>query len=274
MQRLIAILQIKSRNEKDFKLWLNWYIDFIKCDLIYILNDNSLIDLNEYICDVQIPIIHLQMKNIDISEYRGDIKQLANLKFIIDNYIFNKNDLLITPDCDEFWWYNKNHFNSFKECINFKMNDMMTNCLCVPWILMNNNTYLKFRTDNYINTFLYRNTLPVVEHKSVIKFIHQIDGDIHNLYRDSKSITEFDKNYSFQSIPDYSNDLRLYHFRYTTIEEFEFKKCETISNKKMPKYFSNDNFENQIINGIYQNRDYNILDLTLINELKSLTIIK
>lgn len=269
MQKLIAILQIKSRNFKDFKLWLDWYLKFLQCDKVIILDDDSLFDLTKlfFLYDNN-KIIYLKMNELNLSRY-NDIRQVSNLKYIFDNNYIQKNDIVFTPDDDEFWWYDKNNYNSFKTCIMHKMDILNTDCISVPWILMNNNVPLITRDKDLITTFLYRNTLEFVEHKSILKFNRQIDSNLHNLYKTNKSTTMIDKKYNYQSKTNYKDDIRCYHFRFTTIEEFKQKRLSTISSKTPRAYF-NDCFEKQIINGVNQNDNYNILDLTLYNELKNL----
>ena len=139
MQKLIAILQIKSRNFKDFKLWLDWYLKFLQCDKVIILDDDSLFDLTKlfFLYDNN-KIIYLKMNELNLSRY-NDIRQVSNLKYIFDNNYIQKNDIVFTPDDDEFWWYDKNNYNSFKTCIMHKMDILNTDCISVPWILMNNN---------------------------------------------------------------------------------------------------------------------------------------
>ena len=272
MQKIIAILQVKSQNFADFTLWLKWYLNFIKCDAIYIINDNSLFDLRK--------IIELfnQDKKINYFEH-NDLKNTnapgGNLQCKIYNEILNrikpnKDDIILIPDNDEFWWYDKTKYKSFNDCVNdYRIKLENPSALYVPWTLMRSKEILQSRkpTQNYFECFRYRTNIENCEHKPVMFYKGLIDTSFHCGYSDGKTITE-PTNLFYHSKCVYDLPLRCYHFRFTTVEEYANKRKEEISVKFCPRPYMKPDFSPQIFNGEDQNgNNYNIEDLTLLEAL-------
>lgn len=278
--KLYAILICKIFNTADFKLWLNWYINFIKCDHIYIINDNSSIDIKALVKPFENKITLLNLNEIEEIENKSDL-QTHTYNKIIFNYIKpNINDIIITPDSDEFWWYNYDKFTSFKKCISDEFDKINEETLLVANILMCNNYFLNSRSqeENFNDISKYRCNIVSAEHKPIIRFnnnkiIHFHLGTKSNHFLTNKHLW-LANFYGSGVLYDYH--LRLYHYRLTTIEEYNQKLINTlikyeITNGKrfymandindfMKKSYSNDNKEEDL--------KYNVLDLTINNTIQ------
>lgn len=268
MQKLIAILQIKSYNYADFLMWLKWYNDFIKCDEIYICDDESPYDLTQLINQVNPNIKYIKMKDLHTF---GPTRQIQNIEKIFTIANPNKNDIIILPDNDEFWWFDKNKFDSFKDCVNdYKIKLENPDAIYVPWTLMRSKEPMKHRkeTENFAECFQYRCNIKNCEHKPILFYKGHIDTSFHCGYKNGKTITE-PTNLYYHSKCVYDLPLRCYHFRFTTIDEYE-RKQDTPANKGKRRSYFNTTFLHQIFNGEDQNDKYDIKDLTVYETYRNL----
>ena len=222
-QKLYAILIIKSNNAEDFVMWLDWYEKFIKCDKIVIINDNSDIAIVNYInnYDNIILIDNLFSKDNQIENYNSVIQEI--LKPNID-------DIIIMPDFDEFWWYDTTKFNSFIECAMNEFIKFKTNSVCVPWTNMMCKDLLEERPwyiMNYNDLCKYRVNISITEIKPIILYNGKPFENVHHGLKDFKTITNINLDENKKGIifaeTDYTYYLRLYHYRITTILEYNNK---------------------------------------------------
>jgi len=273
MQKLIAILQIKSFNYADFLMWLKWYNDFIKCDDIYVCDDESSYDLKKLINFVNPNIHFIKMSSLDISnENKSFNKQQKNVNAILKIAKPEKDDIIILPDNDEFWWYDETKFSSFKDCVNdYRKKLGNVDAIYVPWTLMRSKEPMIHRekTQNYAECFKYRCNVSGCEHKSIMFYKGPIEISFHCGYVNGKTITA-PTNLYYHSKCVYDLPLRCYHFRFTTVEEFAFKRSCEISVKDKPRPYLKNDFLHQVFNGEDQNDKYEIEDLTVFNTYNKL----
>lgn len=276
--RLVAILQIRSHRFSDFAMWLNWYVNFIKCDEIYIVDDCSDYDITKLIelYNSNKNIFYYKSTDIDLSMEKK-FAPLFNRQQLVCNYVMshanlNENDIVLLPDDDEFWWYDTTKFSSFKECVLKENQRLQTSAIYVPWTLMRSRNVLTERPINasFAETFIYRTDIPVVEHKPILFYKGRIDTSFHNGYKDGKSITNVDKNFYYASTAAYNYHLRCYHYRFTTVKEFEIKRSSEISHQCKRPCFKGE-FLHQVMCGFDQNDKYEIQDTTVLNELKNIS---
>lgn len=271
-QKVISILQVKSRNYADLYMWLLWYNNYILCDEIYICDDSSLFDISKLIQIVNPNNHYIKMNDLDISHENPSFnKQQKNINAIFKLANPSKNDIIIIPDDDEFWWYDTIKYSSFKECVNaFRIKLKNPQALYVPWTLMRSKEIMNNRdkTKCFAECFQYRTNIDNCEHKPILFFNGPIDTSFHCGYKNGKTITN-ETNLYFHSKCKYDLPLRLYHFRYTTKEEYESKRNGEISYKYIRPYMQ-DIFEKQIHNNINQNDKYEIKDLSVFNVYKNL----
>jgi hypothetical protein len=272
MQKLIAILQIKSRNFADFHMWLKWYTTFLKCDQIYVCDDKSKYDIQKLMFLDAPKSIYLRMGDLDISNENPSFnRQQKNINAVLKMAKPNKDDVVILPDDDEFWWFDKNKYSSFIECVNaYRKKLGNPSALYVPWTLMRSKEVMQSRdkNKNFAECFQFRTTLDNCEHKPVLFYNGPIDSSFHCGYSNGKTITA-PTNLYYHSKCKYDEDLRCYHFRFTTVEEFNTKRMGEINYDHARPYFT-DQFLHQLSNGIDQNDKYDVQDLTVYNTFKSI----
>jgi len=271
-QKIIAILQIKSINFSDFALWLTWYINFIKCNDIYVVNDESLYDLKKVIslCDNGSKVHYFEHRDLKTTCAPGVNLQCKIYNELLTRIQPNKDDVILIPDNDEFWWYDNKKYSSFIECVNDYRNKLgLPSALYVPWTLMRSKNIMQCRrpSQNFFECFRYRTNIGNCEHKPVMFYKGLIDTSFHCGYSDGKTITE-PTNLFYHSKCIYNLPLRCYHFRFTTIDEYYFKRKEEISVKSTPRPYMSQSFSPQIFNGEDQNgNNYIIEDNTLVESL-------
>ena len=136
MPKVIAILQIKSKSYSDLYMWLTWYLYFIKCDAIYIV-DESLYDITRLIYLFETDkIIHIPRKTLPIQKNNGLNVQQNTINSILRLANLKKDDIILIPDDDEFWWYDTKMYNSFIDCVKEYRQKLSTDSILVPWTLM------------------------------------------------------------------------------------------------------------------------------------------
>ena len=274
MQKLIAILQIKSRRKFDFEMWLKWYIDFIKCDEIYICDDNSEYDLVEIIDRLKknTNVHYIKMNELDIShESKSFNRQQKNINVIFKLCKPNQNDIIILPDDDEFWWFNTSIYNSFKECVNDyrkRFNNILA--LYVPWTYMRSKEPLvrRDKQKNFAECFYYRSNINECPHKPILFYNGPLNTSFHCGYKEGKSITSIGSEF-FKSKCSYTENLRCYHFRFTTEEEFIEKRKGEISYNYARPYFTT-SFVHPINDGKTNEDKYDILDKTVLEQYEKI----
>lgn len=266
-QRLTAILQIKSRRFADFYMWLNWYVYFLKCDDIYICDDDSVYDITKMFSLINTCNIHyIKMRDLDISHERKDFnRQQKNINAILRICQPKINDIILLPDDDEFWWYDATKYKSFIECVNdyrIKLNN--TSALYVPWTLMRSKEVMHERpyNANFADAFQFRCNVTNCEHKPVLFYKGPIDTSFHCGYIDGKSITS-PSNLYYHSMCKYDEPLRCYHFRFTTVTEYAVKRLGEISIQNKPRSYLSAEFLHHKFNGQDQNDKYEIYDATV-----------
>ena len=273
MQKIIAILIIKSYNFADFTMWLKWYSNFIKCDEIVICDDNSIYDLKPIIQIINPQVKYFKRSELNYKNAPGiNNDQVKTYNYILQLISPNKDDIVILPDDDEFFWYDKNSFSSFKDCANYYRNKLHTNAVVVPWTLMSSNKIKNERKSNesFIDCFNYRTNIESCEHKPIMFYNGLINTTHHCGYNSFKSITESaNKKSLIFSKCVYDLPLRCYHYRFTTIKDYEMKmSCDVAEHVSRFKIGYSKDFTNFIKNGINQNSKYEIEDLTMKNEFK------
>lgn len=278
--QLYCILIVKTDNVEDFKLWVNWYIKFIKCDQIYIVNDSSEIDIQNIVQPYknQIKVIN-KAELIDRQDINDEQTYCYN-KLIAEYIKPNIDDFIIIPDLDELWWYDYNKFDCFKNCIDaeFKYNKNY-NSLLFAEILMSTNNYIynETRKENFALFSRYHTTMITCEHKPIIKYNQTPILSYHlgvKYYKAMGSILVWEDYLGCYVLYDYH--LRLYHYRLTTQEEFSKKfsnslvKNEIIDGKR---YFIKDNDIASFMQKVYYNQSadtllYNMLDTTVVDTIE------
>lgn len=238
-QNLYAILIIKGTNADDFNMWLTWYEKFIKCDNIIILNDNSELNISDYIKNYNNIVL--------INELYSKTNQITNYNIVISDVIKpNINDIIIIPDFDEFWWYDSSKFNSFKECVMHDFIKFKTHSLGVPWTNMMSKNLLQERPTNmnFNDLCKYRINVPYVEMKPIVLYNNEFYDSVHHGLKDFKAITSIDieggidNRHRLFANTIYDYYLRIYHYRITTIDEYNNKiktsliKQNLINNKR------------------------------------------
>ncbi len=264
MQKVIAILQTRSYNFADFMMWLKWYSNFIKCDEIYVCDDRSAYDLTQLIELVNPKVHYLKRENIDIKGIPGGNLQVRIYNAILNKIQPNKDDIIIIPDDDEFWWFDKNKYESFKDCVNdYRSKLDNASALFVPWTLMRSKEVMQSRpkSKNFAECFNYRNDIDNCEQKPVMFYNGLINTSFHLGYADGKTITE-KTNLWYHSKCKYDLPLRCYHYRFTTVEEYERKK-QSDAGTHQPRTNLGKDFLHHFENGIDQNDKYEILDETV-----------
>lgn len=275
MQKVIAILQIKGYNYSDFAMWLKWYTDFIKCDEIAICDDNSAYDLKQLIEIINPDVKYWKRQQLNFKNAPG----MNNDQVKIYNHILqlikpNKDDIILLPDDDEFFWYDTTKFSSFAECANFYRMKLNTDAVLVPWTLMRSKEIIQSRKlyENFADCFNFRTNIDSCEHKPIMFYKGLINTTHHNGYTNGKPITEFASNKSIIfSKCKYDLPLRCYHYRFTTIDDYKLKMSSDVA-MHIPRTqmgYSKD-FRNFVKNNINQNGSYDIEDLTVKNELAKL----
>lgn len=283
MHKLFAILHTKLYNLVDFNMWLKWYINYIKCDEIIIINDKSVVDINNFL-KIYKQInnnIKTNIKIVKAEECSNSIlnRQTNNYNYVIKNIMKpNYNDIIIIPDDDEFWWYDTSKFKNFKDCVIYEKNRLKTNCILVANILLCNNNYLEKREpfQNFNDISKFRCNLKMCENKPIIFYNNELLKFYHTGLSEHKFISNssyWDNHYGSEVL--YNHYLRLYHYRLTTNEEYKNKICfdantEEIKNNKR-KYMPNDiSLFMQTVYKNCKNLDYNIFDDTIDKEYKKL----
>ena len=270
IQNLYAILIIKGSNAADFIMWLNWYEKYIKCDKIIILNDNSELNIPDYIKDYDNIIL--------INELYSKTNQVDNYNIVISDIIKpNINDIIIIPDFDEFWWYDSFKFGSFKECVMHDFIKFKTHSLGVPWTNMMSKNLLPTRpmNMNYNDLCKFRINVAFIEMKPVILYDNNSFDSVHHGLKNFEAITttdvfEIDNRHKLFARTIYDYYLRLYHYRITTIDEYNNKiktsliKQNLINNKR---YYMDSNIEDYLTKS--KQFPY-MLDLTVDSTLKYL----
>jgi len=262
MQKIIALLQIKSYNFADFTMWLNWYTNFIKCNEIYICDDNSKYNLKNIINLINPNVKYYKRNELKFENFPtiDNNNQIKIYNCLLDIAKPNKDDIIIIPDEDEFWWYDTQKYKSFIDCANIFRNKLLTDAILVPWTLMRSKEIINKRNlkDCFCHCFNYRSNIENCEHKPILFYNGFINTNHHCGYKNSKSITESKENSIFSKC-NYNLPLRCYHYRFTTAEEFKLKmKCSVNNHKKRDNFNLNINFID-----IEQNKNYNILDKTI-----------
>lgn len=274
MQKLITILQIRGYNYADFYMWLNWYSKFIKCDEIWVCDDASSYDLRPLIELINPNIHYVKRNELDFGKFPGGNQQVKIYNCILAKANPNKDDIIICPDDDEFWWFDQNKFNSFKDCVNdYRSKLGNTKALLVPWTLMRSKEVMQNRkqTECFAECFTYRADIDNCEHKPVMFFDGFINTSFHNGYTEARTITE-PVNLWYHSKCKYDLPLRCYHFRFTTVEEYERKKSSDAGTHQ-PRTNLGKDFLHHYENGIDQNDKYEIEDLTVKETLSCLDMI-
>jgi hypothetical protein len=270
IQNLYAILIIKGTNAADFNMWLTWYEKFIKCDKIIILNDNSELNISDYIKNYNNIVL--------INELYSKTNQIDNYNIVISDIIKpNINDIIIIPDFDEFWWYDSFKFNSFKECVMHDFIKFKTHSLGVPWTNMMSKNLLATRPENmnYNDLCKFRINVAFIEMKPVILYDNNDFDSVHHGLKNFETITttdvfEIDNRHKIFARTIYDYYLRLYHYRITTIDEYNDKiktsliKQNLINNKR---YYMDSNIEDYLTKS--KQFPY-MLDLTVDSTLKYL----
>ena len=270
IQNLYAILIIKGTNAADFNMWLTWYEKFIKCDKIIILNDNSELNISDYIKNYNNIVL--------INELYSKTNQIDNYNIVISDIIKpNINDIIIIPDFDEFWWYDSFKFNSFKECVMHDFIKFKTHSLGVPWTNMMSKNLLATRPENmnYNDLCKFRINVAFIEMKPVILYDNNDFDSVHHGLKNFETITttdvfEIDNRHKMFARTIYDYYLRLYHYRITTIDEYNDKiktsliKQNLINNKR---YYMDSNIEDYLTKS--KQFPY-MLDLTVDSTLKYL----
>ena len=269
-QNLYAILIIKGTNAADFNMWLTWYEKFIKCDKIIILNDNSELNISDFIKNYNNIVL--------INELYSKTNQIDNYNIVISDIIKpNINDIIIIPDFDEFWWYDSFKFNSFKECVMHDFIKFKTHSLGVPWTNMMSKNLLATRPENmnYNDLCKFRINVAFIEMKPVILYDNNDFDSVHHGLKNFETITttdvfEIDNRHKMFARTIYDYYLRLYHYRITTIDEYNDKiktsliKQNLINNKR---YYMDSNIEDYLTKS--KQFPY-MLDLTVDSTLKYL----
>lgn len=232
-QKLYAILIIKSSNLNDFIMWLDWYEKFIKCDKIVIINDNSDFVLINYINKYDNIIL--------INDLYSRDKQVENYNTVITDVLKpNIDDIIIIPDFDEFWWYDTTKFSSFIECAMNEFIKYKTHSVCIPWTNMMSEYLLQERPwyrMNYNDLCKYRVTTKVSEIKPIILYNGEILENVHSGLKEFNPITNINIGENKKGIifaeTAYDYYLRLYHYRITTISEYNNKIKTSLIKKNL-----------------------------------------
>jgi hypothetical protein len=270
IQKLYAILIIKGSNAADFNMWLTWYEKFIKCDKIIILNDDSELNISDYIKNYNNIVL--------INGLYSKTNQITNYNIVISDIIKpNINDIIIIPDFDEFWWYDSFKFNSFKECVMHDFIKFKTHSLGVPWTNMMSKNLLATRPENmnYNDLCKFRINVAFIEMKPVILYDNNNFDSVHHGLKNFETITttdvfDIDNRHKLFARTIYDYYLRLYHYRITTIDEYNNKiktsliKQNLINNKR---YYMDSNIEDYLTKS--KQFPY-MLDLTVDSTLKYL----
>ena len=220
-----VITQIKSLNYSDLFCFLKYYTEYIKADKIILINDESIYDIRKLAVFFN-NVIVIDRKDTNIP--KGPASQEKVVNKIIEEYV-DDTDIVITPDADEFFWYDNTKYDSFVDCCIAYFEKLKTYTVYVPWTLISNNTLLESRkpSQNYIETFKYIAKIPKIEYKPILcKLKTNKFEDMHYGNKFGKNIFNENERYNKfyrASINDWNNDLRLYHFRITTIQEYYMK---------------------------------------------------
>ena len=266
LQKLYAILIIRTQNVKDFCVWIKWYEHFIKCDKIVIINDNSDFSL--------LPYINQYNNIILIPALYDNYIQKENYNIIIYNILKpNKNDIILIPDADEFWWYDTKKFISLQHCLNAERERLKTNCICVPWVNLMSPELLKSRPwdCDFTQFCTYRIGSEFIEYKPIIFYDENCKiENIHYGLSDYKVISEKSEHINIFGKVLYDYHLRLYHYRITTIDEYQ-SKLRSCLNKKVlvnnKRFYMNEDINTYLAStNQYPYKE----DLTVLNTLKTI----
>lgn len=264
--KLITILNVKSYIPSDLECWVRWYIHFIRPDEIYIIEDNSLYDIYPLLDYPNIKIL----KSEELPKSKS-VQQLSNYNTLLKTIIKpNVGDIIITPDDDEFWWYDTQKYQSFKECCNDILKEK--DGICVPTILMGSKDVPKTR-NNYIETFKYRiSTQTKSEKKFVMKWNKRQIQHIHRGLHTYKNINESDEVNDIYGSVVYDYPLRLYHYRLTTEEEYTMKMSRCINdNVRNGRRMYAKNDMRTFLKSYYGIDDwFDIEDFTVYNQFKKI----
>lgn len=286
MQQLVAVLQVKSRRPADFKMFLDWYAGYVKCDKIIIIDDNSLWPIKNTVDEYgkkypETEILVFYTSNFTTADYAGinamygrQVKH-CNLALRLANVA--ENDLVLFPDEDEFWWATpKAH--TFKQALNIVFSAYECNIITVPWILMSSKIPMKSRNDSdaFCDCFNYAAPGTNNEVKFVLKYNKLINIDcIHLGMTTNHRLLIQDKPVGWCSAASLEEKmaapLRCYHFRMTTEQEYNAKMMGNINNPTSKRcYVGNKTFYN-FDKSLYPSfTGYTVMDNTVSDIIKRL----
>lgn len=249
MSRLLAVLQIKCRRKPDFWMWLKWYCLYLKCDKIMIIDDDSpvsIIDtINEFRTQYNAPT-EISVIRASLLESAPDrqCRQLRNANIGMLMLEPKPGDIVITPDDDEFWWFDANVGESFVD-VYYKSTSAA--CVTVPWMLISSKTPMKSRAASSCYADVFDHVAPndYNETKFILKYSgHPISG-MHYGHDGSVSLstgkpnTGFGHNYTECPFSKKNSmPFKCYHFRTTTEAEYNAKMKRNINDKKHTRFYA------------------------------------
>lgn len=293
MQNTHVICHINCRNRADLLMWLKWYTFFIKATTITFINDDSKIDI--YLIIKEFNILYENSVKFNIIEANNICKdssikdrQVYNYNWVIQYILKPENDdIILIPDDDEFWWYNKSKYTTFQECAAAYKNNLYTNIILVANILMSANNEITERNEelNFNDVAKYRCNIPGCEHKPIYFYDGKKMKSYHYYASDFKTLGERNWPNDIGSQVLYNEDLRLYHYRFTTTNEFKIKNTIEVQRDAIVKDDKNNNVRwyfkgaddiktcMKVLYSDYtdKERQYDILDLSVDTVLQTIT---
>lgn len=224
---------MKSYRKPDLECWLKYYLNFLKIDKLIVCDDNSTYDIKPLLISNKIKLIK---KSELIYDKQNPSPQVAIYNAILETENINDDDIIFTPNDDEFWRYDQNKYNSFKECVLTKFNKFKSDTITVPCILMSSEKYLKNRNDdeNFFTAFEFYAKINWIEQKPILRNYNK-NKFTHVHYGNSKAINCYNGKselYNGATCNTFSEDLKIYHYRITTIDEYKIKMSKALNSKR------------------------------------------
>jgi len=279
MPKLLAILQIKCRRKPDFLMWLKWYTLYLKCDKICIIDDASPVSIAKVISSFyreympSTNIIVLPASKLDGFTSDNVPRQVRNANIGLMALKPHIGDIVITPDDDEFWWYDTSYAKTF---INTALK-VSRNTFTIPWILMSSHTPLKCRSDaaSFADCFTYAAPTENNEVKFVMKYDGTLIRDMHWCHSNSVNLmpgTRYENFFRTSWVNKTNSVIKCYHFRTTTEVEYNKKIKNNINDKLHTRFYAKGKtfytFDKQMYPGF---PGYTYKDLTVTNIIARLS---
>lgn len=169
MQQIHVICLTKTYNLSDLDNWLKWYGKGLKVDWVHLIDNDSEANVESLFIE------NKYCKNLTYEKVSGWPNQYKIYEDILNHnkYSFNKNDLIMFLDDDEFIYFDEefedHRYKDFYDVLNQQFNQL--NCAVLPQILISSKNLLKSRKgQSYIETCYYRRNEISSQCKSIIKY--------------------------------------------------------------------------------------------------------